>query len=77
MVFCDQCKKASSITGLEIYEISSLTFLSYLDEEQFKENDERKKIYERIRDYYVILKHGFYFSHQYRVTLPYGKQQAS
>lgn len=77
LVFCDQCKRACSLPGMEIYEVTSLAFLSYLSEEEFRESEERRRIYEKIRDYYAILKQGFYFSHQYRLTLPYGKQEAS
>jgi hypothetical protein len=74
LVFADQCKKASSLKGMEVYELSSLAFLSFSQEQHFKENPQRKQIYETFRDYYVILRQGFYFSHQYNLHLSFPQQ---
>ena len=39
-----------------------------------KNNPKKKEIYEKIRNYYIILKHGFYFSYRYHLTLSLPRQ---
>ena len=62
---------------MEIFEISSLVFLSYDSEEEMKTDPIRKEIYQKIRNYYIALKHGFYFSHNYKLTLSLSQQHNS
>jgi hypothetical protein len=56
--------------ALEVFEVSSLFFLGYTDERELKRRPERKEIYRKIREYYILLKSGFYFSYKYNLTLP-------
>lgn len=35
-----------------------------------KKKPERKEIYRKIREYYIILKSGFYYSYKYNLTMP-------
>jgi hypothetical protein len=48
--------------------------LSYKEEKNIKELPHSKELYERMRDYYIILKDGFFFSHYYNLSLPFSEQ---
>ena len=68
LVFCEEAKVACPVDKYTVFEISSLIFMSLLDEKEINKLPQRKEVYKKIRDYNTLLRVGFYFSPDFTIT---------